>query len=161
MRAVYKIVMVSLILGGIIWNIFLPKIAKFEKSLFLYLKIMLGIGFSLLLLIFIFCNFIITNIFGMNYLPAVEVLKILAFNVFLVYVSVAFVSPIMLWNEKKYFLAIGAGGITNVIFNFLLIPKYDIIGASIATVLAEVAVFLVGIIIFTRIFKENYRRTVV
>lgn len=156
-EAAYRIVMASLILNGIIWNVFLPKIAKFEKSLFLYLKIMVGIGFALLFLIFVFSNFIITNIFGTSYLPAINALKILSFNVFLVYVNVAFVSPIMLWNEKKYFLAIGAGGITNIIFNFLLIPKYNIIGASIATVLAEVSVFLVGIVIFAKIFKENYK----
>ena len=158
--AAYKVVMVSLILSGIIWNVFLPKIATFEKSLFLYLKIMVSVGFLFLFVILTFNKLIVTSLFGTNYLPAIKALTILAFNVFLVYVNIAFVSPIMLWNEKKYFLAIGAGGIINVIFNFLLIPKYNIIGASIATVLAEVAVFLVGIGIFIEIFKENYRRTV-
>jgi len=156
----YRIVMASLILSGIIWNIFLPKITNFDRSLFLYLKIMVFVGFIFLVSIFAFSSDIISTIFGIKYLPASKALRILAFNVFFVYVNVAFISPIMLWNEKKYFLAIGSGGVTNIIFNFLLIPKYNIIGASIATVLAEVSVFLVGIIIFIKIFKENYKRTV-
>ena len=91
----YRIVMASLILSGIIWNIFLPKITNFDRSLFLYLKIMVFVGFIFLVSIFAFSSDIISTIFGIKYLPASKALRILAFNVFFVYVNLAFISPIM------------------------------------------------------------------
>lgn len=116
---------------------------------------MLFLGVILLIILLLGSNFIIGILFGDNYKEAVFPLKILALNLFLVFVNVAFISPIMLWNEKKYFLIVSSGGIANVIFNFLLIPKYNIIGASIATVLSEMMVFIFGIRTFLKIYKKE------
>ncbi len=151
----YKIMSVGLIFSGILWSVFSPKISRFDKSLNLYIKAMLFLGVILLIILLLGSNFIIGILFGDNYKEAVFPLKILALNLFLVFVNVAFISPIMLWNEKKYFLIVSSGGIANVIFNFLLIPKYNIIGASIATVLSEMMVFIFGIRTFLKIYKKE------
>ncbi|MCZ6679197.1 MAG: polysaccharide biosynthesis C-terminal domain-containing protein, partial [Candidatus Poribacteria bacterium] len=59
-----------------------------------------------------------------------------------VFISIAFAHPLLAWNQQNTYMKIIAGGaITNVLFNVLLIPKFGIVGASVSTVLAEVAVF--------------------
>lgn len=64
---------------------------------------------------------------------------------------------------KEYTIAVSTGAITNVVFNFLLIPKYKVIGACIATLLAELIVPVVELIILRKninikyIFKNIYK----
>jgi len=155
--AAYRVVMISLMLSSLLWSTFLPKIARWEKVLFIFVKTMLGVGFSLFLILYFFNSYIIRFLFGESYLYASKALMILAFNVFLVYVNISFVSPLTVWNrERVYFLVIASGALTNLILNFLLIPKYDIIGASIATVMAELSVFIFGFPIFLKMVRKHY-----
>lgn len=66
-------------------------------------------------------------------------------------------------RTKEYTIAVSTGAITNVVFNFLLIPKYKVIGACIATLLAELIVPVVELIILRKninikyIFKNIYK----
>ncbi|WP_291736765.1 flippase [Clostridium sp.] len=66
-------------------------------------------------------------------------------------------------RTKEYTIAVSTGAITNVVFNFLLIPKYKVIGACIATLLAELIVPVVELIILRKninikyIFKDIYK----
>ncbi|WP_461205037.1 flippase [Clostridium sp. DL1XJH146] len=49
-------------------------------------------------------------------------------------------------KDKKFLLSVIVGAISNFSLNLLLIPRYSYIGASIATLIAEVLVFIVLII---------------
>jgi O-antigen/teichoic acid export membrane protein len=58
-------------------------------------------------------------------------------------VNIFFGNPLIAWGkQKEYSIAIAFGAVTNIILNILLIPKYSYIGASLATLMAEVAVFV-------------------
>lgn len=54
-------------------------------------------------------------------------------------------SQILLPNnqEKLFFKATVAGAISDVILNFFFIPKFDFVGATIATFMAEIIVFII------------------
>lgn len=155
--AAYKMVTITLIMNGIFWKIFSPRIARFSISdIKRFIKLMLFFGVLSMSILLLFKEFIITTIFGLEYLQSIKPLSILAFNVLLVYINVAFVSPLMLWGkEKVYFFIISSGAITNFIMNFLLIPRHDINGAAIATVSAELAVFIFGFPVFLKYYKER------
>jgi O-antigen/teichoic acid export membrane protein len=59
------------------------------------------------------------------------------------YLNINFSSPLIAWKmESKVLYAIIAGGITNIIANIFLIPKYGAIGAGIGTIFSETAVFI-------------------
>lgn len=66
-------------------------------------------------------------------------------------------------RTKEYTIAVSTGAITNIIFNFLLIPKYKVLGACIATLMAELIVPVVELIILKKninikyIFKDIYK----
>ena len=49
-------------------------------------------------------------------------------------------------EDKTYIISTFVGAIVNLIINFLLIPKYDSVGAAIGTVFAEFSVFLIQFI---------------
>jgi len=155
--AAYKIVTIALIMNGIFWKVFSPRIARFSiLDIKRFIKLMLFFGFLSMSVLLLFKKTIITTIFGLEYLQSIKPLSILAFNVLLVYMNVAFISPLMLWGkEKVYFFIISSGAIVNFVMNFLLIPRYDINGAAIATVSAELAVFVFGFPVFLKCYKER------
>lgn len=59
-------------------------------------------------------------------------------------------------RTKEYTVAVSLGAITNVIFNFILIPKYTVVGACISTLLAELIVPIVEVIILRKSINKKY-----
>jgi O-antigen/teichoic acid export membrane protein len=71
----------------------------------------------------------------------------------------AFANPLLAWNKQNTYMKVITGGaITNLLFNFLLIPKFGIGGASVATILAEMAVFSVAYFEIRKIISINVLR---
>ena len=56
-------------------------------------------------------------------------------------------------QERRFTLTILAGTIPNLILNFILIPRFDSIGASIASVFAEILIALVQLAIISKIMN--------
>ena len=62
-------------------------------------------------------------------------------SIFTVYFNVSFAFLLLACDrQKEYMYAVLTGAGINLTLNFLLIPKYGLVGASIATVICEVAV---------------------
>ncbi len=83
--------------------------------------------------------------FGMDFLPASNLIKV--FSVTLVFTSWAnvirthYLLPYR--YDKPYVVAVILGACFNLLFNFILIPKYEALGAVIATLVAEIIVAVV------------------
>lgn len=97
------------------------------------------VNFPLLLLMAIFSRQIIRIIFGQDYLSATTPLAILVFG-YLVY-SLSYTSSNILSMAKKtklifYITLIFTA--SNILFNYLLIPKYGVNGAAVATSLSYI-----------------------
>lgn len=82
---------------------------------------------------------------GKKFIDAVPSMKL--FAVFLPFSALNnfLGSQILLPNnqEKLFFKATVAGALSDVILNFCLIPNYDFVGATIATFIAEIIVFII------------------
>ncbi len=83
-----------------------------------------------------------------------EIVTILVTGLF--FLGLLPVSNSFLGWEKKFkttSLIAGIAAVINIILNILLIPKYDIIGAAIATAISYFVYFILGIFISRRFFK--------
>jgi len=95
---------------------------------------------------------ILLFIFGSASLAGVTSLRILFFVLLMAMINVGIANPLQVLGEQKnYLLIVLTGAVTNIIMNFILIPSYGIEGAAIATLTAEIAVFIIASIIVSRI----------
>lgn len=95
---------------------------------------------------------IITFIYGNQYLGAADVLKILIWTVIFLFVNGA--SSLVL-NASHKEIAVtkiySIAALFNVGLNLILIPNYNIFGASIATVLSEILIFVLELYALSKI----------
>ena len=122
-------------------------------SIMSLLGIPIGVGTTLL------ANKIIGIVFGPEYYPAAIALKILIWSLVFSYISCPFVKLFESINMQILVTKItGISALINIIINYLLIPRYSIIGASVATLITEaiVAISLMLFAIKMNYFKFNY-----
>jgi len=82
-------------------------------------------------------EFVITLLFGPDYIQSAGVLKIYIWSGVFVFLGVASGKWFLAENLQKYsFYNAVAGGISNIILNVLLIPEFGIRGAAIATIIS-------------------------
>jgi len=81
---------------------------------------------------------IISLLYGGAYLAATLPFTVLLLTFFLVFPGTLISNAVFAYNRQKLFMGfIALGAITNIIFNFLLIPPYGILGASVATIASQ------------------------
>jgi len=116
---------------------------SFEKS-FRYLIILgipIGIGTTLL------AKRLILLIFGTEYMNSISALQILVWSSVLIFMTIPFGNLLNCLNKQAVVTKItGICVLVNVVSNLILIPKYSLIGASIATVLTEFASLMLCLI---------------
>lgn len=146
--AAFSILLFSLVPSSIFQNAFFPNFSRAEDkqdrikimSKFSLLSYMFGSIIAVGL--FTFADGIVI-IFGNKYLDVLPVIRIVMITVLIMYMNINFSSPLIAWKmESKVLYSIIAGGVTNIIANIILIPKYGAIGAGIGTILSETAVFI-------------------
>lgn len=107
---------------------------SFEKS-FKYLAIIgipIGVGTTLL------AKRLVLLIFGTGYINSILPLQILVWSSVLIFMTIPFGNLLNCLNKQAIVTKItGVCVGVNVVLNLILIPKYSLIGASIATVLTE------------------------
>ncbi|MBA6357989.1 MULTISPECIES: flippase [unclassified Colwellia] len=82
---------------------------------------------------------VINLLYGSQYNSAIGVLKIHIWSAVFVFLGVASSKWFVAENlQKYYFYRTLAGAIINIFLNFILIPKYGIYGAAIATLIAQI-----------------------
>jgi O-antigen/teichoic acid export membrane protein len=157
--AAYKIVLLLTTAPSVILASFFPFLSKDRKGkgygviLRKYLTVMFVTGVPVGFIGYFAADWMVEFLFGSSFRLSSTPLRILLFNVSLVFVNMAFANPLLAWGEEKAYLKIVAGGaVTNLFFNVLLIPHYGIVGAAIATLLSEGTVFIIA-------RREFYKRT--
>ena len=98
-------------------------------------------------------KYLFRYVYSDEYLPAMNVYNILAFSVFVKAIGALQTSHVTIKNiVKKSFYKTLVGLILNIILNNILIPKYGINGAALATLLTQFFV-----LIFLDFFIKEYR----
>ncbi len=111
----------------------------YEKSLkyLLILGLPIAAGMSLL------ADEIIPLLYGEQFLHSVVALKILAWDVLLIFICIPLGFMLVSINRQNQMATIVGGcALLNIILNLILIPRFSYIGAGIATLAAETFLFL-------------------
>ena len=111
---------------------------KYYDACLKLLKLLFVISFSIAIF-FTFCsNFIINFLYGKDYLMSVFALKISIWTGVFVFLGYVAGNMLVIENLNKHNLIKSIQGLLlNVILNILLIPKYGINGAAIATLISQ------------------------
>lgn len=105
---------------------------QFVLGILLWTAVIIAICISL------FAKFILVGFFGEAYLSAAGVLALHAWACIFVYLGVAGTKWLINENLQLFSMAYTtAGAVCNIVLNFLLIPRYSIYGAALATVIAQ------------------------
>lgn len=131
---------------------------KEDYKLLLFIKkystALIGISLPLVIGGIILASPLINVVYGYEYIGAVSTFQILLFAMLIVFPCTAFSDVIFAKNKQNIFIKSSIiGAIINVGLDFLLIPKYGIVGSAIATLCA---LFVVNIIFYTEI-KKDYK----
>lgn len=147
--AASKIILFMVAIGAFYNNSIFPVISRYAQDSKLKLKrfihrniSFIGVGgVALWILLFIFARQIIVLAYGDDYRGSVLAFQILSLTIVISIVRLIYVSVLVALNKIKESLwGVGIGCGINVTLNFLLIPRYGIVGAAIATVIGEIII---------------------
>jgi O-antigen/teichoic acid export membrane protein len=149
--AAYKIIDILVIIPNILLTALYPVFSKYyhdnkkmlKKIFNISLRYVIALAIPVVTGVFLLSNKIIDLIYGTEYLASAQVLKILIFISLFTFVNTPFFVLLnAIGKQKITMMNTGFTALANVIMNILLIPRFSIIGAAIATILSEIT-FLV------------------
>ena len=154
-NAAYKIVLLFISLASLFGTTIFPVLSRYykesftklSKSMFQFSRLTIFFGFPIAVGGTILSSQIIRFVYGSTYQSSILPFQILIWSVFTVYFNCSFAFCLLACDrQKKYMYSVLVGAIINLTLNLILIPKYSMFGASIATIICEVIVL--GLILF-------------
>lgn len=123
----------------------------YEKNL----KFMCLLSVPIVIVLSILPQSIILLIYGDRFSNAHIALQILSISLIFIYQTSQFVYLFSALGKQRLFTVCSIGGLAmNIILDFILIPKFDFIGACIGTLVAEICLFGIGVFFIKVIDKE-------
>jgi O-antigen/teichoic acid export membrane protein len=111
----------------------------YEKSI----KYLIAIGLPMAIGITLLSKSVILFIYGSQYSNSITVLQILSWDCLLLFIYAALGNALVgMGKERQVALSALVCACVNVALNFLLIPKFSLIGSAVATVFAETILLL-------------------
>ncbi len=148
-NAAYKIVLMFIGFAGLFGNSLFPALSrlykesrgKLQNMIDLSSRVTLFFGIPFALGICLLSKEVMQTVYGGSYLKGNIALQILIWSVFTIYTNVPFAFLLLAAERQKdYMYAVGLGALVNLVLNFVLIPAYGLLGASIATISSEILV---------------------
>ena len=133
------------------------KMDEFNSLITKTIKVIITITIPMIIGINFTSSYLITKIYGMEYIRSAVVLNILSLILLISPIGYLLGSRVLLVanKEKKMIIPVSIGAFVNVIGNYILIDNYREIGAAIASVLSEIIVMIVYITLGKEYFKLN------
>lgn len=105
---------------------------------------------------------IVGAIFGSAYAPAGPAIAVLAWVPPLLLVSRLYGNALTAMNKQKYFMSLMiVSALINIALNFLLIPRYGMVGAGFATLITEVMIFFMAYHFLSKEFHLDFFRPLI
>ena len=150
-QASYKVVLLFIGLAGMVQMAFGPAFARSSKSESLDSTVKL-FATALYIIAIVATSFLvclnqelIQMLFGAGYSESIKCLAILAYSMFFVFIGTIFMAPLLfVGKHKEYLLIVSSGAIVNIVLNLVLIPKFGIDGAAIATTISNISMMLLA-----------------
>jgi O-antigen/teichoic acid export membrane protein len=170
-NAAYKIVLLFIGFVGLFGNALFPAFSRYyqesrerlQNIVHQSSRVTLFFGIPIATGVCLLAKELMQIVYGPLYLNGAVALQILIWVIFSIYANVPFAYLLLAAEkQKKYMYAVGAGALINLILNFLLIPRYSLLGASIATIVCEFVVLnltlfyargLVKVLLLSYLFK--------
>ena len=125
------------------------------------MEIMISLAFPLVIGGIALAPKIINFIYGLNFSPSISAFQILIIMVGIVFLSAPLSNLLIVLNHQKKVFYINAGGaITSIVLNLLLIPRFSLYGAAIATLITYFIMFILvlfSVKYFTPLSFFNFR----
>ena len=116
---------------------------KFTKLWKLWNKVTVFLAVMLSSVVYVNADKIIEALYTPAFQPTGAALKILVFMAAIVYVHGMFYHVLLIFDkQKKIFFVVLIGAVVNVVLNLILIPKFSLYGAAIATVVTHLVILL-------------------
>jgi len=110
---------------------------------FFFVNLLIGAASSSVL--FLFSDKIIALVFVGEYSGNAGIMLLLSIVPFLSALAGSFANPLTFWGFQVYHLiATAVGAIVNIVFNWILIPRYGMSGAAVATAISECSVAVIA-----------------
>jgi O-antigen/teichoic acid export membrane protein len=151
-NAAYRISWTLFIFVGLFSSSFYPILSEqFRKSKEAFhriwnyeLEIMITLTFLLVTGGIVLAPRLINFIYGQDFSPSILAFQILMVSTGITLLYTIFKDALIVANlQQKFFLAIAAGAVINVILNLILIPKFSLYGAAIATTITHSLIFFI------------------
>jgi len=170
-QAAYKIINIVVVPGGIIKTVFFPAISLaykekkgyFQKNINIFFNTLMFLAFPISVGGFLLSHDIILFIYGKKFLPSALSLKILIISVIpILFIMLTDSIFIAIRRQKIIIYATGLTALLNITLNFILIPKYSLYGAAIATTTSYTFYFLFSLIILKKLnIKLNIKPLII
>jgi O-antigen/teichoic acid export membrane protein len=160
----YKFIEASMFVPISIVNVLLPVMSRSfvaDKTSYhrLYIHATRILAMSILpVVIFVafFSKEIILFVYGATYLPSASALSVLIWALFLMFINAPVGNIIATSKTMHAFLPYAIGNtLLNILLNFLLIPKYSFLGASLTTALTECTGFVIQLYFANRVLGNT------
>jgi len=120
---------------------------KYLQRIKLMFSFMTYFPFILIVPVLLLSQFIVTFLYGVEYLGASVALSVSIFSLWAVFVKSGVDSYLLCENKTKIiFIGSLIGAISNILLNLILIPLYGIVGAALATVFSYALAAYVGVL---------------
>ncbi len=111
---------------------------KMRDGLERVISVVLAIAIPTALVGIVLASGVIEMLFGASYLPATNSFQILLLAIVFTFPAAILSNTLFAYNRQKALVVFALiGGVGNVVFNLLLIPRFGIIGSAIATIIAQ------------------------
>lgn len=162
-NAAYKLIFVLMFIPSTVIISIFPVMSKHYESskallieeyekLFKYLFIL---ALFIFIFGFLFADKIILIIYGNAFISSAIALQILICVIPIIFITYLFGNLLGAINKQRFVAVVtGICAIINIILNILLIPKFSYYGASVATVLTEMTVFIFMFIYISQFFHK-------
>jgi O-antigen/teichoic acid export membrane protein len=144
--AAQKLILLAYVLPALLASSTFPVLSRLaasapeeaKKLLKKSLKLILGTAILTVIFGLILGPWAYEFLFGAEYLPGLNVFKILLFSIILVYPGTLLGNALFAYDDSKYFLKfVITSTLGNALFNLLLIPSYGIEGAAASTIATQ------------------------
>jgi len=124
---------------------------KYKKNMARIFKYYWLVMFTLAIAYFVFLREIFQLIIGMEYIEGYNIIAIVLFGIILWGVTTNILGATVVMKEKtgKMFLFTSISVLVNIGLNFILIPKYGMYGAAVATLISYILQFIM-IFVYTQ-----------
>ncbi len=153
-NAAYKIIGVLIVPATLISTSFYPVLSKlfyeskekFQRTVNFQTELMIILAIPVMTGGLMLAPDIINFFYGVGFSPSVLVFQILAIMTGLSFLYNSFYLTLLASNQqKKVFWITFIGAITNIILNLILIPKYSLYGAAVATLITYLLLLILAI----------------